>query len=94
MWIVRILALAAIPVLAAAPLLQAPAAHAQASCDWYARKALEQQRANIERQCGFKGPSWTSDYKEHLTWCKSTSPDDWKRQAQMRDQQLAKCPGR
>lgn len=94
MRIIRILALAAIPALAASTLLQATSAQAQANCDWYARKALEQQRANVERQCGFKGPSWSSDYKDHLAWCKSTSPDDWKRQAQLRDQQLAKCPGR
>lgn len=93
MWTVRksMLAALAVSLVAAAP---APFAFAQDSCEWYARTALEQQRRNVERNCGFTGPSWSSDRARHLAWCKSSSPDEWKRQAQIREQQLAKCPAR
>ncbi len=72
-------------------LLAAAPAGAQTTCEWYARTAVKQQQENEQRKCGFKGPSWTSDLKSHLTWCASVSPDEWKRQAQKRDQELAAC---
>ncbi len=67
------------------------AAHAQATCDWYANTALQQQKQNIDRKCGFKGVSWSFDRSAHMQWCQSVAPDQWKRQAQFRDQELAKC---
>lgn len=85
---------AAVVALTAGGSLLPGEARAQVSCDWYARTALEQQRLNLERNCGFEGSSWSTDRSRHLAWCKSTSPDEWKRQAQLRDQQLAKCKAR
>ena len=67
------------------------AAQAQASCDWYAKTALEQQKVNLDRKCGFKGESWSTDLSSHMNWCRDVPPDRWKQQAQLRDQQLAKC---
>lgn len=66
-------------------------AHAQANCDWYAKTALKQQQDNERLKCGFAGPAWTADLKSHLAWCGSVSPDEWKKQARDRDQQLATC---
>jgi hypothetical protein len=89
----RYLALPMLAMLLWASLPVGPAL-AQANCEWYARTALEQQRRNLDRKCGFTGSSWSSDRAAHLAWCKSASPDDWKHQAQLREQQLAKCPAR
>lgn len=73
-----------------ATLLTGPV-QAQATCDWYANTALQQQKQNIDRKCGFKGESWSFDRAAHLQWCQSVAPDQWRRQAQFRDQELAKC---
>lgn len=64
---------------------------AQATCDWYANTALQQQKANVDRKCGFKGESWSFDRGAHILWCQSVGPDQWKRQAQFREQELTKC---
>ena len=69
----------------------AAGASAQVSCDWYANTALQQQKVNVDRKCGLKGESWSFDRNAHLAWCQGASPDQWKRQAQLRDQELAKC---
>ena len=66
-------------------------ASAQANCDWYAKTALKQQQDNERMKCGFKGQAWTIDLKAHQAWCASVSPDDWKKEAQKRDQELAAC---
>lgn len=90
----RTLALAALPALLLGPILANVAVAQVTSCEWYARTALDQQRRNIDRACGFTGQSWSSDRDRHLTWCKQSSPDEWKREAQQREQMLAKCAGR
>lgn len=75
--------------------MSATSAQAQATCDWYARTALEQNKQNLDRKCGLKGLSWSSDRSAHMSWCATVSPDEWKKQAQLRDQALAKCaPGK
>lgn len=65
-------------------------ANTQANCDWYAKTALKQQQENEQRKCGLAGPSWTSDLKGHLAWC-AANPDQFRTEAQRRDQQLAAC---
>lgn len=74
----------------AAATLALPAS-AQSTCDWYANTALQQQKLNIDRKCGFKGESWSFDRAAHMQWCQGVAPDQWRRQAQLRDQELAKC---
>jgi hypothetical protein len=69
----------------------APAANAQANCDWYGTTAIKQQQENEKFKCGFAGAAWSSDLKAHLTWCGNVAPDVWKAAAQQRDQELAAC---
>lgn len=38
-------------------------------CESYAKKSVNQNKKNISLQCGFKNPSWSSDYKAHFNWC-------------------------
>ena len=83
----------AVGILGLAALSAAAAAQEAATCDWYATTALQQQKTNIDRKCGFKGESWSFDRAAHIAWCQSVSPEHWKRQAQFRDQELAKCAG-
>jgi hypothetical protein len=64
---------------------------AQTTCEWYARTAVKQQQENEQKKCGFKGPAWTSDLKAHQIWCAGVSPEEWRRSAQKRDQDLAAC---
>jgi hypothetical protein len=61
-----------------------------ANCDWYAKTALKQQQENELKKCGFTGPNWTSDLKGHLGWC-NANPDQFRAEAQRRDQQLMQC---
>jgi hypothetical protein len=68
-----------------------PMASAQSNCEWYAKTALKQQQENEQRKCGFKGPEWSSDLMAHMNWCRGVAPDAWKKQAQLREQQLAAC---
>lgn len=81
-------------VLAAATIVGAAAlvseANAQANCDWYAKTALKQQQENEQKKCGFTGNGWSSDLKAHMTWC-AANPDQWKSEAQRREQMLATC---
>lgn len=84
-------ALAAVGIAAGFAGSAAGAAHAQATCDWYSKTALEQQKLNIDRKCGLKGLSWSSDRQAHMAWCATVSPEEWKKQAQLRDQALSKC---
>ncbi len=72
----------------------APTVSAQSNCDWYAKTALRQQQENEQRKCGFKGTEWSTDLRSHMDWCRSVAPDQWKKQAQARDQQLAACAKR
>lgn len=72
-------------------LLEPLALRAQSNCQWYASTALRQQQQNEKLKCGFRGDSWHSDLRAHLSWCAGVSPDLWKAQAQARDRQLATC---
>ena len=83
--------IAAVAALAIAATMAGQSAHAQATCDWYANTALQQQKVNADRKCGFKGESWSFDRTSHMAWCQGIGPEQWKRQAQYRDQELAKC---
>jgi len=69
-------------------------AQAQSNCEWYANLALQQQKINLDRACGFTGPAWSTNRAAHLSWCVSVAPEVWKEQAKQRDQMLAKCPAR
>jgi hypothetical protein len=65
-------------------------ANMAANCDWYAKTALKQQQENEQRKCGFTGNGWSSDLRSHAAWC-AAHPDQWKSEAQRREQQLGTC---
>jgi hypothetical protein len=69
----------------------APAAQAEANCDWYARLALRQQQQNELKKCGFSGPEWSSELRAHANWCATVGPHEWKNEARKREQMLARC---
>ena len=80
--------------LAAAAPISAALAQGQGNCEWYANLALQQQKINLDRACGFTGPAWSTNRSAHLSWCATVAPDVWKDQAKQRDQLLAKCPSK
>lgn len=84
--VLRVAAFGALVLATALPV----SANTQANCDWYAKTALKQQQENELRKCGFVGPNWVSDLKAHYAWC-TANPDQFRAEAQRRDQQLATC---
>ncbi|MFA5950794.1 MAG: hypothetical protein WC807_10985 [Hyphomicrobium sp.] len=66
-------------------------ANAQANCDTYGKLALQQQKENEAKKCGFGGAEWSPDLKAHIAWCSGVGPDQWKVQLQKRKQQLDGC---
>ncbi len=66
-------------------------ASAQANCEMYGKRAIQQQQENAELKCGFTGSSWSPDLKAHTAWCASVGPDQWKAELQKRQQQLDAC---
>ena len=71
--------------------LAATTASAQSNCEWYAKTAVRQQQINETKKCGFIGEAWHKDLAAHLKWCQTVPPDQWKSEAQKRDQQLTTC---
>ncbi|MBZ0112032.1 MAG: hypothetical protein K8J08_06205 [Thermoanaerobaculia bacterium] len=39
------------------------------ACERYALAATGQNRENIDRECGFRGSAWSSEYNGHYDWC-------------------------
>jgi hypothetical protein len=71
-----------------ASLFGAVSAHAS-GCATYGKLSLQQQRQNEQKNCGFSGPSWSSDLRKHIQWCSSVGPDQWKAELQKREKMLA-----
>lgn len=46
------------------------------ACAQYASLAVDQQRQNQLRQCGFTGGRWSDNFAGHFGWCLSAGPDD------------------
>lgn len=83
-------AVAAAVMLAAA--ITVPAA-AQDDCESYAQLAVKQGKANEEKQCGMSGQFWTTNLKQHLDWCSTVPPDEWRKMLAERQAELDKCGG-
>jgi hypothetical protein len=60
-------------------------------CETYGKLALQQQKENESRKCGFTGAEWSSDLKAHIAWCAGVSPQEWQAKLQGRKQQLDEC---
>jgi len=63
------------------------------NCAGYAKEAVEAQKKNVAKNCGFSGPggTWSSGYNEHFSWCVSTSQSESDGGANHRRNLLARC---
>ena len=63
------------------------------NCNAYAGSAVNQNKENKQRGCGFSGPAWSADYNGHLNWCKSAHVKmaDLTREDNGRKQALQQC---
>jgi hypothetical protein len=84
-------------VTAIATSLAARADHTQhgAHCNLYASKAAEQQRRNVNSNCGYTGPAWSFDRKAHYNWCMTLTDAPYFRATSIekgnREKALKKC---
>ncbi|ADE14834.1 conserved hypothetical protein [Nitrosococcus halophilus Nc 4] len=62
-------------------------------CSTYTKTAVAQNAQNIENNCGYTGPRWSSDPEHHNEWCLNASGQTAQRENLARINQLAKCPG-
>lgn len=61
-------------------------------CAEYAHTAVEAQRANIARSCGFRGDMWSDNERNHYRWCtQQTRPSVRGRETARRDEMLLSC---
>ncbi len=69
-------------------------AHAQANCAMYGKLAIQQQKENLQRNCGFSGVAWSTDLRGHIAWCAKVGPAQWKAELQRRASMLKEqCGG-
>ncbi len=69
------------------------APHARADFCWkYAKTAVQQQKANIDRRCGFSGARWHLDRGRHRLWCNFVSRRTANRETRIRARMLRGCP--
>ncbi len=63
-------------------------------CENYARESVGQNKQNLSLDCGFKPPSWSSNFNVHKNWCLhgNNSLQSDKHLAD-RKKQLARCNG-
>ena len=63
-------------------------------CEAYAKSAVRQNEENVQRNCGFTGGSWHSDYDAHYRWCRSVSSKMAKSATRARNKSLDNCVSR
>jgi len=72
--------------------LHAPALATQhLNCGAYAGLAVAQQEQNIQMKCGFAGGRWSSDFKGHFNWCRTSTMAKLTAEDKARKAALAKC---
>ena len=61
-------------------------------CKKYASKAVEQNNIALQKQCGYTGPRWSSNYNGHYNWCMHGNNLKFTKQGTIdRDNDLKKC---
>ncbi|MGI9404774.1 MAG: hypothetical protein ACR2O4_00260 [Hyphomicrobiaceae bacterium] len=60
-------------------------------CKSYAQESAKQQQENEARSCKLAGDEWTTDIKQHMTWCQSVPPQKWKAALENRTKLLKAC---
>ena len=68
----------------------APAAKKQA-CNLYAHMAVNHQHQNLNRSCGYKGPSWSTNWQHHYGWCMKASKANSNGASKARQNVLKTC---
>ncbi|MGI9425956.1 MAG: hypothetical protein ACR2PA_22465 [Hyphomicrobiaceae bacterium] len=63
------------------------------NCVAYGNIALKQARINQQRKCGNIGPRWHTILKEHVAWCASVGPTEWRNELKQRENALKQCQG-
>ena len=65
--------------------------NAAAYCRNYATAAVNQQRANIARRCGYRGTRWQTNYANHYNWCIRSPQSARNREHSARVSDLNRC---
>ncbi len=60
-------------------------------CDQYAKSAVDHNRQNIRRGCGYTGDRWHSSYQQHFDWCMEVDRAAADSEAGVRADDLARC---
>lgn len=90
---IRLTMLVASSVFAGLVAFAAPVDAQQQNCVQYGQLALEQQQENLQRNCGFTGPSWSDNLRGHMAWCGTVGPAEWRAELQRRAEMLqTQCP--
>ncbi|HFB2048690.1 MAG: hypothetical protein HRT83_03510 [Hyphomicrobiaceae bacterium] len=78
-------------VLLAALIVEVAFASVTHNCDMYGKLALKQAIDSKKYNCGFRGKAWGRDLKDHVNWCASVDPTQWRAQLKYRRLELQKC---
>lgn len=60
-------------------------------CNNYANTAVNQNRQNINRRCGFSGARWHHNFQTHRQWCMATPSDIVNGETRARNNKLRQC---
>ncbi len=64
-----------------------------AECAVYANAAVTQNAINLQKQCGYTGLRWLSDYPAHFGWCLGATKAQANAERTARNAMLATCTG-
>ena len=62
-------------------------------CRRYADRAVNQNRTNLRRGCGFTGNRWSNNWNGHYNWCRRVSASTSRHEDQARVNALNRCQG-
>jgi hypothetical protein len=62
-------------------------------CEAYAFKAVQQQKANLAKGCGYAGQRWMKKYALHYAWCLGATPGAANGETWARADLLKQCVG-
>jgi hypothetical protein len=68
-----------------------PGTDTTAFCQSYAKDAIAQNQENLDRNCGYTGGGWHSNYKPHYDWCLTVPPATAQQQTDIRNTMLQNC---
>jgi hypothetical protein len=63
----------------------------RASCAYYAQIAVVQADTNRRYNCGFTGPAWNDNARDHFRWCRFVPREVTRHAARERGERLQDC---